>query len=325
MILCLSHTQDYYTIDIVQKRLKELGKEVFRLNSDDFSHKLTFDYSGANGRLAFRLRPGTNITIDAGEVEAVWYRKLWNIQPPPELDPDYLPIYFQEYDTMQRLFFDALEQVPWMNPLHQDHRVCGNKAMQLQAAGRAGLDVPLTLMTNDPEQVKEFFYNKCKGQMIAKLHGTLSRSMRGTGAFLPTTQIREEDLAGLDTLSYCPMIFQELVPKAYELRVAYVDGTVFAGKIDAGRSEMGKTDWRAATDIRSPWETYRLPEETIRNIDRMMRDLGLLFGAIDIIRHTDGRYVFLEVNPQGEWGMLQRDLNHPIGETIAEKLLARVE
>ena len=35
-------------------------------------------------------------------------------------------------------------------------------------------------------------------------------------------------------------------------------------------------------------------------------------------------YIFLEVNPQGEWGMIQRDLGYPIGETIAEKLVARV-
>lgn len=324
MILCLSHTQDHYTIDIVLRRLKELGKEAYRLDSDRFSHQLTFDYSGAGSRLAFRLRPGTDIAFDTGEVEAVWYRKLWNIQPPPELDPEYLPIYFQEYDTMQQIFFDALEQVPWMNPMRRDHQVGGNKAMQLQAAGRSGLDVPLTLMTNDPKQVENFFYDQCNGRMIAKLHGTLSRSMKGTGAFLPTTQIHEQDLVNLETLRYCPMIFQELVPKAYELRVAYVDGELFAGKIDASGSETGRTDWRAAKDMRLPWEAYRLPEETARAVDRMMRDLGLLFGAIDIIRHKDGRYIFLEVNPQGEWGMLQRDLHYPIGETIAEKLVARI-
>lgn len=57
----------------------------------------------------------------------------------------------------------------------------------------------------------------------------------------------------------------------------------------------------------------------------MMQKMGLFFGAIDMIRHQDGRYIFLEVNPQGEWGMLQRDLSYPIGETIAEKLVARLE
>jgi glutathione synthase/RimK-type ligase-like ATP-grasp enzyme len=55
----------------------------------------------------------------------------------------------------------------------------------------------------------------------------------------------------------------------------------------------------------------------------MMNTMGLVFGAIDVIKQKDGQYVFLEVNPQGEWGMLQRDLGYPIGETIANKLVER--
>ncbi len=53
---------------------------------------------------------------------------------------------------------------------------------------------------------------------------------------------------------------------------------------------------------------------------RLMQRLDLCFGAIDIIRRPDGEYVsLLEVNPQGEWGMLQKYLGYPIAETIAEK------
>lgn len=324
MILCLSHTQDYYTIDIVQQRLRELGKETFRLDTDLFSHRLTLDYGSDGNGFSFRIRPENGPVIDSREVEAVWYRKLWGLQPPAELDPAYHPPFHQEYTTMRDIFFDALEGVPWMNPLHRDHHIGGDKALQLQLAAAAGLDIPLTLMSNDPEQVRDFFYTQCKEQMIAKLHGSLSRSMSGGGAFLPTTQVRADDLQRLDALPYCPMIFQELIPKAYELRVAYVDGEFFAGKISAAGSKTGQTDWRAANDIHSPWEAYKLPDDTARRIDRMMHRMGLLFGAIDIIRHTDGRYIFLEVNPQGEWGMLQRDLHYPIGETIAEKLTARI-
>ncbi|WP_256371329.1 hypothetical protein [Flavobacterium sp. H122] len=31
------------------------------------------------------------------------------------------------------------------------------------------------------------------------------------------------------------------------------------------------------------------------------------------------------MNPQGEWGMLQRDLGLPIGETIADKIVGRIK
>ena len=53
-----------------------------------------------------------------------------------------------------------------------------------------------------------------------------------------------------------------------------------------------------------------------------MSELGLVFGAVDLICTPSGEYVFLEVNPGGEWGMLERDLGLPISEAIAEALLS---
>jgi glutathione synthase/RimK-type ligase-like ATP-grasp enzyme len=44
-----------------------------------------------------------------------------------------------------------------------------------------------------------------------------------------------------------------------------------------------------------------------------------------MIRRPDGEYVFLEVNPQGEWGMLQKYLGYPIAQTIAEKLVNKIQ
>lgn len=323
MILCLSHTQDYYTIDLVLKSLQELGQDAYRLNTDAFSHEITFDYSATGqGGLSFHVHTKDR-SFSSSDVTAVWYRKLWNIKPPAGLDQQYEYMFYQEYTTMRDLFFDALRDVPWMNPMRLDHWIGGNKALQLDLAQKNGLDIPLSLFTNDPEKVRSFFYDTCKGQMITKLHGSLSRSMSGNTPFFPTTLITEADLDQLDSLPYCPMIFQELIPKAYELRIAYVDGAFFAGKIDASDSVRGKTDWRAANDIQVRWESYQLPDAISEALHRMMREMGLFFGAIDMIRHTDGRYIFLEVNPQGEWGMLQRDLDYPIAQTIAGKLVAR--
>jgi glutathione synthase/RimK-type ligase-like ATP-grasp enzyme len=52
-----------------------------------------------------------------------------------------------------------------------------------------------------------------------------------------------------------------------------------------------------------------------------MSELGLVYGAIDLICTPAGEYVFLEVNPGGEWGMLERDLGLPIADAIARALL----
>lgn len=323
MILCLTHSNDLYTIDIVMKRLKELGKEAYRMNTDLFSSHLSFDYSLSNRKNAVHIQMDGH-AIHADAVEAVWYRKLWQAEIPDELDDDFKEIYFQEYFTMRNIFFESLDSVPWFNPMAKDHEISNNKFGQLAVAAQNGIEIPKSLFTNDQEKVKAFFYEECNKLMIAKLHGTLSRSMSGNASFFPTTQITEPNLEGLSTLVYCPMIFQEMIPKAYELRIIYVDGEFFAGKINAGQSERGKTDWRIATDIYFKWESYKLPDSVATSLAKMMQQMGLFFGAIDMIRHQDGRYIFLEVNSQGEWGMLQRDLGYPIGETIAEKLVSKL-
>jgi glutathione synthase/RimK-type ligase-like ATP-grasp enzyme len=52
-----------------------------------------------------------------------------------------------------------------------------------------------------------------------------------------------------------------------------------------------------------------------------MGELGMQYGAFDFIETPEGEHVFLEVNPSGEWGMLEKDLGYPISEAIADALL----
>ena len=75
----------------------------------------------------------------------------------------------------------------------------------------------------------------------------------------------------------------------------------------------------------SRWRPYQLPADVSDSIRKFMQSLQLSFSAIDMIRNTEGDYVFLEANPQGEWGMLQRDLNYPIAENIADKLINKIK
>lgn len=255
------------------------------------------------------------------EVEAVWYRKIWAMQMPPDADPAFHRVMNNEYHTMRNIFFDALRHVPWINHPQTDRQIADNKFLQLEAARNAGLEIPKTLFSNRQEDAVKFFH-VCGGQIITKMHGTLSYGMSGGGPSFPTSAIAEEDLEQLDTLHLCPMIFQERVPRKLELRIAWVEGRCFTGAIDTSASLVSTTDWRHATDVKAVWQHYELPATVQEGLTRMMRGFCLSFGAIDMIVTPDGRHVFLEVNPQGEWGMLQRDLDLPIGEAIADQLIS---
>jgi glutathione synthase/RimK-type ligase-like ATP-grasp enzyme len=321
MVLCITHSNDFYTIDIVLETLQQAGLRAFRLNTDEFGTRCRFSYILNNGAPDYLLTTG-GLQISASQITGVWYRKLWTLQVPEELDAAWRPVFVSEYQTHRQIFLNAIQQVPWINDMNAAQCVCNDKMQQLAAARIAGCRVPRTIFTNEPTMVTEFF-KECQGQVIMKLHNQLSASMKGDGPFFPTTRLTEDALSQLHSLVYCPMIFQEYIEKQYELRVVYVDGNFFTGRIGAAHNRV--TDWRTIQSADSIWQPYKLPAEERSRIDVMMHRLGLSFGAIDMIRHINGDYYFLEVNPFGEWGMLQKHLGYPIGETIAEKLITRIQ
>ncbi|WP_343704004.1 MvdC/MvdD family ATP grasp protein [Chitinophaga sp.] len=317
MILCITHSQDTYTIDLVQQHLEQLGYPSFRFNSDEFGTRYRLRYRLTASGPQYQLEHGLTL-IDAADITGVWYRKLWELKVPPSLDAAYVPAFIKEYNTSLHIFLDALD-VPWMNRIDLDHAVSGNKLLQLTAAQAAGLAVPQTLFSNHAEDAIRF-YDDHNGDVVVKLHGALSKTMDGRGNFFPTTRLRKEDVPMLESLSACPMILQEYIPKDRELRIVYVDGEFFTGSLRAPDT----TDWRTASTTVIQWEPFVLPPAQEEKISRLMQLLGLPFGAIDMIVQPDGQYVFLEVNPQGEWGMLQKYLGFPIAETIAEKLVQKI-
>lgn len=321
-ILCITHSADHYTVDIVEKALASHGARMLRFNTDLFGIDGDFSFQlNTHAGEARSMRIGT---MEFDTIDAVWYRKIWKLAVPPQLSPEYHAVFTREYRTWMQVFFESISHVPWLNPMETDHSVGTNKLRQLRMAAAAGLVIPDTICTNNPEQVNVFF-EKQNGRVIMKLHNALSQSMKGDQPFFPTTVLKEANLQQLASLRYCPMIFQQQVMKQYELRIAYVNGHFFTGKINTQHLQHGKTDWRATSHGEATWEDYELPLIIQAKIDALMKSAGLPFGVIDMIRSVSGEYVFLEINPQGEWGMLQRDLGHLIGEKIADTIIKKIK
>jgi glutathione synthase/RimK-type ligase-like ATP-grasp enzyme len=53
---------------------------------------------------------------------------------------------------------------------------------------------------------------------------------------------------------------------------------------------------------------------------RLVQGLGLEFGAIDLIRTPDGRYVFLEVNGNGQFLWAEELSGVKVSEALADLL-----
>ena len=111
--------------------------------------------------------------------------------------------------------------------------------------------------------------------------------------------------------------------KAFEIRAFYLAGRVWAMAIFSQAEERTALDFRNY-DAQRPSRTvpYRLPDPVVGAIGRLMRSLGLSSGALDLIRTPEGRHVFLEVNPAGQFGMVSGPCNYHLEKLVAEHLMA---
>jgi MvdC family ATP-grasp ribosomal peptide maturase len=318
-VLLLTHSADFYTIELVAEALAQRGARPFRLNTDRFPTSVKLSARMGDDR-ASHVITDAGAQISTEEIRAVWARKLWTPKMDADLDERYREMCVRESVAALEGFLDALHDARWVNDIQRE-RAAENKQRQLRIAAQAGLRVPRTLVTNDPAEARQFFAAN-EGRMVAKLLRPLTVSMDAPPLFVYTSQVQEEDLADAGTLRHSPMVFQELIPKARELRIAWVAGETFTGALDASGTSRGQTDWRLATPEECQWQTAELPVEVSRSLQTLMSELGLVFGAIDLIYTPAGEHVFLEVNPSGEWGMLERDLGLPIANAIANALLS---
>jgi glutathione synthase/RimK-type ligase-like ATP-grasp enzyme len=195
-----------------------------------------------------------------------------------------------------------------------------NKPHQLALARASGLDVPATLVSNDPEAVRAFAAEH--GPLVAKV---LVQPIVDGGAeetdVVFTTALGDQELADLSGLYLCPMIFQERVPNAGDVRATVVGSRVIAA---VHHAEPGEADWRRggyARDEAPVWAEYRLPDDVEMRLRKLTERLGLGYAAADLVRRPDGTHAFLEVNASGSFGFLGEPIATRIAEAVADALL----
>jgi glutathione synthase/RimK-type ligase-like ATP-grasp enzyme len=82
-------------------------------------------------------------------------------------------------------------------------------------------------------------------------------------------------------------------------------------------------DWRAVPPDQVSYRPVAVPAPIISACVRLCRNVGLLYGAFDFVRQPDGRWVFLEVNPSGQWGWIEQATGLPITKAIVDELVDR--
>ena len=319
VVLLITHSGDFFTVDRVAEALSKKGVKPLRFDTDKFPQTVQIAAHFDKFK-SYHILECDSHSISTEQVKAVWMRRIWEPKLSQELAPKYREACIRESQATLDGFWDSLREARWVDDLRQID-AAQNKLRQLRVASEVGFTIPQTLVTNKANSAREFF-QQVNGKMVSKLLTALSRTMESTSFFVYTSNVKEEDLQDAESLRYCPMVFQEQIPKQQELRVVYVNGNVFVGALDASVYTSSKVDWRKPGVDVGAWLHHELPDEVLDHLRVFMDKFGLLFGALDFIVTPSGEYVFLEVNPVGEWGMLERDLDLPISNAIADAIVS---
>jgi len=196
-------------------------------------------------------------------------------------------------------------------------RRADNKPLQLKWAAEEGLRVPRTLVTNDVDAVCRFA-DECVDGLVAKTLSSFVVDRDGDEFAVYTRLVRAEDLQDTGGLRLSPMQFQELVPKAFDLRCTVVGTSVFTAVLDAPLLDDGCVDWRIdGHALANAWQPHVLPADVEKALLALLNRFGLNYGAIDMVVTPDGEYVFLEVNPAGEFLWLDKLGGRSISDALA--------
>mgnify|MGYP000874440113 CR=1 FL=1 len=69
---------------------------------------------------------------------------------------------------------------------------------------------------------------------------------------------------------------------------------------------------------------FKIPIEISNKIIKLMKKLKIICGSIDMIYTPKGEYVFLEVNPIGQFQWLSQNCNYYIEREIANHLIGKI-
>jgi hypothetical protein len=277
--------------DVLVGTLRGMGHEPVRVNSADLpldtTLTVTLDGAGWSGSLVVEAN---RRVLDWRAVRSVWWRRPRGFGLSAALTEDERRFAEAELTAATGGIWACVDAY-WMSR-PEAIRAAGYKIEQLRRAAAYGLEVPRTLVTTDPGAVREFAAS-C-GPVVYKV---LTDPHVGAGVVLTTLLDPDADLSSVRNV---PCLFQEHVPKRAEHRVTVIGDDVFVAEVVSPA-----VDWRSGE---ARWRVGRLPDDVLDRCVALVRSYGLEFSALDLIETPDGRHVFLENNPSGQFLFVEERL-----------------
>lgn len=306
-VLVISNKYDF-TTDYVCLELNKRNIKYLRLNRDEFDIcSITLDLNSSSLMVEM---VGEKYFTDDSLLKSIYYRA-----------PVFLrDIYQPGIDERQQLYrtqwaafvrnLSFYENVRWVNNPVSTYKA-ENKILQLKYARDIGFNIPVTKITNNNKQElnPERFY------IVKTIEPAILR-IGENEAFIYSNVVKGREILN-SFLNSSPTVIQEYIYPKIDVRATVVGNDIFSVKILQDGIGV-KGDWRKLKNVLN-FEPFEMPRSISEKCIRLVRKLGLSFGALDLVVSGD-KYYFLELNPTGEWAWLVNKSGLKIYKPICDML-----
>jgi len=328
MICIFSTIRDRTTTEVMRWLFHLGATDLLRINSDDdAAGDPILELSVDQNTFSFRYK---NRLIRLSEIEAVWYRKgrNWLCNQFPEFDFREHPrltaylrkkITGEELRLSEYLHFMIENTVP---ALGSPARCEVNKLLVLHAAREVGLLTPAFHISNSKDSLKAAIADKPSiTKPITDGLYLFDNKESNTGYFSYTEELAASDLDHLSD-PIAPSLVQEQILKRIEVRAFFLEGRCYAMAIFSQRDEQTRVDFRRYNYLK-PNRTvpFKLPPDIEAKVARLFALVKLNTGSVDFIVDQQGRFIFLEINPVGQFSMVSVPCNYFLEKMVATTLM----
>jgi hypothetical protein len=300
--------------DAVIDHLSRLAVPVVRLHPDEIGTGIAVSIRNSSSQVNI----GSNRrSFIAEDLAAVWFRR-------PLAAGTELPTSSERKFAAREgvaAIREIIRRAPGLIVSHPDDmEVAADKLMQLDWARRAGLNVPEYLLSNEVSLLLEFckIYQEVVAKPISPNNAVVETE--DEVICLMTQAVNREHLLNLggDYLKY-PLFLQELIPRQADIRLTCIGGELYAVAIHSGVGPVDSRDrW-----LKSPHQIISIPDSIAGAVLDFLREYQLQYAAFDFILSPEGKWWFLECNPNGQFLWLENLTGLPLSRSMANLLSSK--
>jgi ATP-GRASP peptide maturase of grasp-with-spasm system len=307
MILISSDQYDSSTNHVIDW-LTSFKKQFIRINKND-DYKISFINSKLN--LNFQGK-----SIDFNTIKGYFYRrgKIHHKQGDNSI------VYLSDISKEHSQIIDEYINFILENKVSigRYSAVNINKLIVLEIATEIGFKIPNSYVLEKKSDIS--LLQNFNSEFITKNHSNTSFFECEDGVLISYTSLLNENNYKQIPDFFSPSLFQEKIDKKYEIRVFYLNEKMWSMAIFSQSSSITENDSRKVSDNIIRNVPYALPSDIEEKIKNLMNRLNLDTGSIDLIVSKKKEYIFLEVNPIGQFGSVSFNCNYNIEKEIAKFL-----